>query len=400
MRIRLYYQNKIIESIICIIIVFPFCYPISFEPITGIDMSYLILADAIIMLAAFFIFLHRLIQVYLVIGAFFLQILFSTFVNNGEIFAAFLLAGKVLCFVIIINLYAKMNKLDVLLSSIKLLLSLYIFINLIFQFYQQDYFGFTEGGNFLNFLTSDNDLGYWYIPFILIVYLVDVKRSRRYQLMDFIIWTAVCFASLVKAWSANCMVIFAVFIFMICLKEIPFLKNFFNYLSPIFSIVLNIGLSIAVIIFQIQYLFRGFIENILHKSITLTDRVIVWTHAIQNILNKPIIGYGTTANGRMRINWNPVYHVWNFSHNMFLEILIQGGIIAFAIYIYIYLSATLELKKYSKSDLMLYINISIFSLLMMQFAECALYEPLANFPLILCFFYKDLMKQGYVKKNL
>ena len=73
-----------------------------------------------------------------------------------------------------------------------------------------------------------------------------------------------------------------------------------------------------------------FITGVLHKSITLSYRTLIWDAAIKNILSKPIVGYGTCRGQLMLINSVQIHgrNILYFSHNYLLENMIQGGILA------------------------------------------------------------------------
>lgn len=390
MIIRLGSRTEIRDRIICFFFIFPFCHATQLGSILHINWNYLFLIDSVAILVVYLYIVKKMARFFFVLIAFYLSIILSTIINNRDVFYACAYCTRIVFFVLLIEIYVKNRKTDILISTIKFLLGVYILINVVIQFVHQDLFGYAASGNVLNFLDHDNQLGYWYISFILIVYLSDCKKSKWYRTVDLSFWSIICLISLVRAWSATCMVIYALFI--ICLY-FRYLK-FFRFFSPGLSIVTNIGVTVLVIFFRIQNLFRYFIENILHKDLNFSARTIIWTSAIKNILKKPFIGYGFGDKGRLAINLN-IHGGYSFSHNIFLEILIEGGCLAFLLYICIHLIAGSAMRRCKESDLMNVINISLFCLLLMQFSEFALYNPFANLPLILCFFYNELLNQGY-----
>ncbi len=109
----------------------------------------------------------------------------------------------------------------------------------------------------------------------------------------------------------------------------------------------TIGLFTVFILFQIFVVFNGkglennelavyFIEDILDKDITFTNRTEMWDSALRVIARSPIIGYG-----QVEENWfSTVMSSFAFGpHNFILSILIFGGVILLAIYIAICFTA-------------------------------------------------------------
>lgn len=171
-------------------------------------------------------------------------------------------------------------------------------------------------------------------------------------------------------------------------------------LTPWTSLIGCSVFSFLVVGLQIQKYFEWLIVDVLQKDLTLSGRKYIWASAIANIVKKPVFGYGTTSGGRLEINRYSVgfSKATQFSHNVFLEILIQGGIVAMVFFVLIYIGASISLKKHKENtDLKVILSISVFSLLLMQFSEFAIYMPVANIPIILCYFYKELVKEGFGK---
>ena len=389
-------RSDMLYSFIAFLLLIPFCEPNGLTGILGIQQLWniLLLIDSFALIFIALFVLKRGVYLWLYVGAFYLVILISTILNSGDVLAALTFAARMISFIILIQYYAKIHKLHCLFSSMKVMLGTYILITLFFQLVAQDIFGYTTSHNYINFLTSDNDLGYWYIPFILVVYLSNVRKSKRRQMRGLIFWSCVCLVSLIKAWSATCLIIYVACIIMLIFWKIRPIR----WLTPLRSWVINLFLSVAIIFFQVQSAFEWLIVDVLHKSMTLSNRIYIWASSVNNILKKPILGYGTSSNGRMTINQVNIMgrEMTYFSHNIFLEVVIQGGIIALILYFMMHFFAGRTLKRYPGTmKLKCFLNITLFALLLMQFSEFSLYAPFANLPLILCFFYRELCEEGF-----
>lgn len=380
-------------QIICTFFLMPFFQCVGLETI-GVDWTPIQLIGGAVILIAALPSMRYINKSCFFYGLFYISITFSTMLNQRNMIPALSMFIQMIGFLILIHYYAFMGKLRCLIGSMKRFLGTLILINLFIQIVHQDAFGLTASHNTINFITSDNFQGYWYVPFILIVYLADLGKNVTYRFTDMCFWIVVCLISLIRGWAATCLVIFVVFILLFALYRLKIMK----FLTPWTSLIGCAVFSFLIIGLQIQKSFEWLIVDILHKDLTLSYRTYVWASAIENILKKPVFGYGTTSGGRLSINQFSigVRTFTLFSHNVFLEILIQGGIVAMVFFILIYIGASRSLKKRrGNTDLKVVLSISVFSLLLMQFSEFAIYMPVANIPIILCFFYEELIKEGF-----
>ena len=78
----------------------------------------------------------------------------------------------------------------------------------------------------------------------------------------------------------------------------------------------------AILVLNIQVFFAGIIENVLHKDVTLSTRVIIWNEAFRLIQNSPLLGYGTSTR-RLITFGNTSFD----AHNIVLQILLMGGMV-------------------------------------------------------------------------
>lgn len=391
-------RTELYERIICMLFLIPF-FPCEGLMAIGIDWSPFKWAGGAVILVAALPRLRHMNKSCFFYCFFYVSILFSTMLNQRDILPALSMAIQMIGFLILFHYYAYRGKMRYLIASMKSFLGILILINLFIQVTYQDVFGLTASKNTINLITSDNFQGYWYIPFILIVYLADSGKSATYLFADMVFWIVVCLISLIRGWAATCLSIFVVFIILFMLYRWKVMK----ILTPWTSLIGCSVFSFLVVGLQIQKYFEWLIVDVLQKDLTLSGRKYIWASAIANILKKPVFGYGTTAGGRMDINRVSIGFSFSkmtyFSHNVFLEILIQGGIVAMVFFVLIYIGASRSLKKHKENTyLKVILSISVFSLLLMQFSEFAIYMPVANIPIILCYFYKELIKEGFERE--
>lgn len=378
--------NSVLFTLLGALLFIPFLDMSGPAVVLGDTWDYFTLVACMIILIALVFIIHKIRMTFFVIGIFYIIILISTKLNNRDIFPALYYSAKNIAFIALIEYCARKRKLLKLISLMKRTMGIIILITLYFQIINPGFWGYTISHKCQNFLASDNFLGYYYIPFIVIVYLDSRNKGKRIQHYNLLFWVLICLISLVKAWGVTCLMIFIVFAVTLVLDK----NHFFSMITPLRSFIINAGISWLVIIFRIQNLFEWLIVGILHKSMSLSNRTYVWRAAIANFLQKPILGYGTAKGGRLSINYAVEVNRTYFSHNMFLEVLIQGGIIALVSLIFVYAYANWRMKKCNEKEIRAIIFLAIFSLLLMQFSEFALYIPFANLPLILCFFNNEL----------
>ena len=313
----------------------------------------------------------------------------STLINGNDIIALLYYAIRLITCVMLIQYMLDTAHFIEYTRGMKLFLIVVIGISVFYQIFNQDYFGFTESGNNNNFLVSDNYLGYYYIPFLLIVYICEINnRSKRN------IWLCgiVCILSLIRGWSVGAMLSFVLFVvgmFLITRSMvIRKMCTFFN------AIIINVLIFVLLIIFRIHTYFEWFIVGVLHKSMTLSLRTLIWDAAIRNILSNPIIGYGTCKVQVMKINTIHVYggiYLQYFSHNYLLENMIQGGVLATLALVLVY--AVVYRKSYECKESILYstISLAVFCVMFMGQAGCVLFHPTIHFAIILLYYCKKIV---------
>lgn len=101
---------------------------------------------------------------------------------------------------------------------------------------------------------------------------------------------------------------------------------------------------VMIIILQSNNFIVSTIAELLGRNGTFTGRSLLWSAALEEIAGRPFLGYGYTG-GNITI-WGGVYS----SHNMFLEMMIQGGVLYFAVFIII---TYIAIKRISQAPIAL-----------------------------------------------
>ena len=143
----------------------------------------------------------------------------------------------------------------------------------------------------------------------------------------------ICAFELIIGGSGTGLIVLAAFI-ILCLLE---LKH--REISSNLSLVVLLASFLAIVIFRIQNIFSFLIVDILHKSLTLSDRTYIWDAAIGSILSHPILGTGITDSLSGNVHLKLSYLVKDiFAHDLYLDYLLMGGIPALCIFVCILIS--------------------------------------------------------------
>lgn len=205
-------------------------------------------------------------------------------------------------------------------------------------------YGLCTGGSYFyvyHFLGIDNFQAPQLIPYM---FLVALRSSMRTGDLDWFAYgmIGVSAVSLLLVWSATGLMGLAVaLVFLLFFYQRRF-QTLFNFVT---AQCVGFGLFFSVVLFRLQNLFAFFIEGVLHKGLSFTGRTEIWDRAITMILNSPFLGYGLGRQGKVyRLRKGKYYH----AHNVFLEVLVEGGVFSLIAYVLLLLCAGNQLMRYRK----------------------------------------------------
>lgn len=336
-------------------------------------------------------------------GIFAMWLCWSNLMNSRDLLAAFFYPVKVATFILLNKFYLDRRD-KTFLKIIRHYMTIILIINFVLQMFDQDMFGYTKALNYLNFFESDNYLGWYYVPYITLCLILDfVEKGRTRNITYFEI--GLCMASIVRAWVGKTMIALALIILYIVFvyrKKISF--AFTPKLLGIGYIVLDIG----IVFFGMQNIFSASLYDFLGKEVTLGGRIYIWAAAIQNISKSPIWGYGITQGGELFIN-----HVYGYgdlvpSHNLFLEVAIQSGLIGLILYlliltVFLYIGARegrRHLKNIDYRYEYLFLIYIIFIMFSMAILSQPVYIPFFYLPMILFSSFESLVDMHEKGKNV
>lgn len=161
--------------------------------------------------------------------------------------------------------------------------------------------------------------------------------------------------------------------------------NIYNY------IVATCALFFGLVIFQVQQYMGEIIEKVFHKSATFTGRVLLWERYIELIWEHVIFGHGNTSvqerAAETSISWSV------HAHNQFLEILYEGGIVLFLLFVIIIMIFSKRLFQCRSSQGGKYLGFSIMVLFILFQTEVYAQTPLVFMLFVLAYYMPELEAQ-------
>ena len=138
----------------------------------------------------------------------------------------------------------------------------------------------------------------------------------------FEIWTGGSGTGLI----ATVMIIFLSLLHIFRKKEISFKITLIVIVASFFLLV----------VFRLQEILAFFIQGVLHKSLTLSNRIYIWDAAIEKIKNNWLYGNGVGSSLSGKIDLVLSYATKDtFAHDLYLDIMIMGGTLALICFIII-----------------------------------------------------------------
>ena len=137
------------------------------------------------------------------------------------------------------------------------------------------------------------------------------------------------------------------------------------------------------------------IQNVLHKDLTFSGRTEIWQLCIEMISKHPIIGYGNFESGWI-ITWHGIDRN---AHNLFFDILIQGGIVMLGGYLVMLFTVfkTAIDHKDKRSGLLLILYFTLFVVLLCESFLDNCYVFLA-FSLAIAGYFKQSERNALLKR--
>lgn len=350
------------KTLLFLVLILPIIEPLSFKETPKIDMlySFFKIINFFIIILLYYNYLrkknYRINKFVFLVFAFQLELYLSTFLNNGNYKAFFGQTIAVCSAVMLVDMYS--DDIKIILKSLISILLLYSIVNIITMIYPNA-FGYKESYSFWG---MDNRYIFFLLPLCIFSILYSIYTIGKLTKFSYfiIILSAV---QLFYTWSVGAMLtIILLMCYVLFYDKIKFLQKI-SFKSYFIIIIL---LNMLFVFFQIQYYFEDFLTDVLKKDVTLSGRVYTWNLGIQEFKENIIIGIGgKTANELQDIYYGTNQH----AHNLFLNTLVNGGIISFIILMLMFWEINNKLKKCKNRKLSAIMSFSIFLILFLSLAD-------------------------------
>lgn len=317
------------------------------------------------------------------------RLVVSIFNNNGGIWKHSVSIVTILALVLLCELLVTYSA-KLFLKSWAILISAYIAVNFILLLFfpngmaKSDYYNYS-----VNFISIDNYL----IPCFLFGLLVVILYSeylRGYITTWAYLLMACTVVTMLMVWSAGGMI--GLFLFLIGLPFVYWEKTRRFVRVSILSIV-YVVLTVGLVFFRVQNIFAFFIEDVLHKSLTLTGRTLMWDQAFELIQKSPLIGYGIAERGHIFFN-----NKFQYGHNVVIELLLTSGIIGLIAFIVLCVVVGRKLYKSQEHRWSSLATWCVFSIFFVMLIESYFHVSYFNLILITAYFIPEIVKQHEVDK--
>ena len=357
-------KNKTMNFLLFIILILPFLEPLSFKEIIYLDEIYSILKviSFFIILILYILYLkknqYKMSKILFITIIFQIEIYISTLISNGAFGDLFGQTISVFSVVMLVELYIKKKDQDIVLKSLCGILFCYAVINIFSMLSENP----NSGGAIVSFLGMDNRYIFFLLPLCVFSIVYSVLKYNRLTFFTYFVIIISAF-QLFYVWSVGAMLaVILLMIFTLLIDKFNIIKKITLKSYLIVIIILNI----LLVFVQIQYVFEDFIVNYLHKDIDLSGRVYTWKAGIEVFKEHPILGIGgQTANFMQNIYYGTNQH----AHNLFLNILVKGGIISLLIQIWMYIEIDKKLRKCDNKKLSAVFAFSIFLILFISLTD-------------------------------
>lgn len=195
----------------------------------------------------------------------------------------------------------------------------------------------TQSSNKTFLIGIDNKMVLVLLPMLGIsIFYIEKFLSTRTRNRNIFIAIVVFTSSLLAAWAANAMMAVVIMLLLLYLDE-KGLENFLNLRNGIIAIGVICFLVVFSNVFA-QGVFADFITGVLHKEVTFSGRTVLWAQVLTLVYKSPVWGYGVGSDiSNSFYFWSKGEIISGFStHNGYLKIMLEGGVIALIAYILIY----------------------------------------------------------------
>ena len=226
----------------------------------------------------------------------------------------------------------------------------------------------------IHFLGKDNEISL-FIALAFLICLSYIRYFGRDRLAKACMFFLVCME---LYFASGCGIVITLFLLgMILLRKIIEKSNIITVFN---AIITGLIANYLLLFLNAQSYFTLFIQNVLHKDLTLSTRTRIWSTAISLIEKNPIFGTGTSSVSVQ--GWR----IQTYSHNAFLDIGVNFGFVGILLFMVILLYIAIYCKTHKiDSDEQYILATGLFAAFIFTLVEGAAYRT--EFITIIAFSY-------------
>lgn len=289
-------------------------------------------------------------------------VLLNGTVSLGVMYSIFTLLG--ICLYVNRNI----NNFTELIKGLYYLFSVIIIINFVSIMIFPNGIPGSMPNNPIFFLGAKNTIQITILPAISIILLYSYYMYKKLRFIPLIL-LIICFISLYFSGSGTALVIMGLAVIFLSMYKFYSL-SFKTYILVYFFIF------VSIVILRLQeVLFGELITNYLNKDISFTGRTYIWDIALEKIKQSWLIGYGRGNSVIFESTSSSFfYKPTEETHNGFLEILLNSGLIGLVVLFSILFVIGNRLDKYKHHIISRVLSFSIISFLIMGLVESVFYK--------------------------
>ncbi len=226
------------------------------------------------------------------------------------------------------------------------------------------------------------------LPTVMFTFINSKVNESRFSKNLNIIILVIVWMTTILVKSTTAMIGMFIFSVVLVSTKMKFLRKMLSIVNLRNLLIASLIMIILIVNFNIQSKFAFLIENILHKSLDLTDRTYIWEKSLNQIYDNFIFGCGFQSEEMFA---NVI--VGTHPHNYMLYQLYNFGIIGTGLLLLLWDFAYQILSKNDDKKISIYIFVTLFAFIIMGLTE-SLTETVLLYP-ILIFSYN--LKQYYLK---
>lgn len=257
------------------------------------------------------------------------------------------------CSLFLLGEYFIKKDVNIFLKYLSILFGIFIIINIItmFIYYPNGMYTDILGDPNYYFLEHDNGSFYYALPTILLFVLYNIRKYNKINFLcyGFIIINIIGYLYVWSTMAFSCLIFLLIVLLLFNNKIVK------KIISSNIPEIIILSLLIGIVFFNIQNKFQDLLSNIFKKDVTLSGRTKLWEKSIEVINNNKLIGYGQEYLD-IRMKRFGISHV----HNIVLQILYNGGIVAMSFFSVLILKIRNNFKKYSSEKISQLLKIFVF----------------------------------------